>query len=61
MSPRVLIAEDEAAIADSVAYALHGEGFEVETVPDGERALHAARSHRIDVRAGRHRGAGSER
>lgn len=49
MSPRVLIAEDEAAIADSVAYALHGEGFEVETVPDGERALHAARSDGYDV------------
>ena len=49
MSPRVLVAEDEAAIADSVAYALRGEGFEVETVPDGEGALAAARSDGFDV------------
>jgi two-component system response regulator MtrA len=49
MSPRVLIAEDEAAIADSVAYALHGEGFEVGTVPDGESALEAVRSDGYDV------------
>jgi two-component system response regulator MtrA len=49
MSPRVLVAEDEAAIADSVAYALRGEGFEVETVPDGEGALAAAQSDGFDV------------
>ena len=49
MSPRVLIAEDEAAIADSVAYALRGEGFDVETVPDGEQALDAARGEGFDV------------
>jgi two-component system response regulator RegX3 len=49
VSPRVLIAEDEAAIADSVAYALRGEGFEVETVDDGEQALEAARSDGYDV------------
>lgn len=49
MSPRVLIAEDEAAIADSVAYAFRGEGFDVETVADGEQALEAAREEGFDV------------
>ena len=49
MSPRVLIAEDEPAIADSVAYALRGEGFDVDTVEDGESALDAARAHDFDV------------
>jgi DNA-binding response OmpR family regulator len=49
VSPRVLIAEDEAAIADSVAYALRGEGFDVDTVSDGESALAAARADGYDV------------
>ena len=49
MSPRVLIAEDEAAIADAVAYALRAEGFEVDTVEDGERALETARADGYDV------------
>jgi DNA-binding response OmpR family regulator len=49
MSPRVLIAEDEAAIADSVAYALRREGFDVDTVADGEGALEAARSDGYDL------------
>jgi DNA-binding response OmpR family regulator len=49
MSPKVLIAEDEAAIAESVAYALRGEGFDVETVADGEGALAAARRDGFDV------------
>jgi DNA-binding response OmpR family regulator len=49
VSPRVLIAEDEPAIADSVAYALRGEGFEVDTVTDGESALDAARADGYDV------------
>jgi len=49
LSPRVLIAEDEPAIADSVAYALRGEGFDVVTVADGESAIEAARSDGFDV------------
>jgi two-component system, OmpR family, response regulator RegX3 len=49
VSPRVLIAEDEPAIADSVAYALRGEGFDVDTVVDGESALEAARADGYDV------------
>jgi DNA-binding response OmpR family regulator len=49
VSPKVLIAEDEAAIADSVAYAFRGEGFDVQTVEDGESALEAARDDGYDV------------
>ena len=49
MSARVLVAEDEAAIADAVAYAFRGEGFEVDTVDDGESALAAARADGYDV------------
>jgi DNA-binding response OmpR family regulator len=49
VSARVLIAEDEAAIADAVAYALRGEGFDVDTVEDGESALDAARRDGYDV------------
>lgn len=45
----MLIAEDEPAIADSVAYALRGEGFDVDTVEDGETALEAARRDGYDV------------
>jgi two-component system, OmpR family, response regulator RegX3 len=49
MTGRILLAEDEAAIADSVAFAFRGEGFEVDTVEDGESALAAARSDGYDV------------
>jgi DNA-binding response OmpR family regulator len=49
VSARVLLAEDESAISDAVAYALRGEGFEVETVADGESALEVARSDGFDV------------
>jgi DNA-binding response OmpR family regulator len=49
MSSRILLAEDEAAIADSVAYAFRGEGFDVETVEDGESALAAARAGGYDI------------
>ena len=46
---RVLIAEDEAAIADAVAYSLRAEGFEVDAVTDGEAALEAVRRNGYDV------------
>jgi DNA-binding response OmpR family regulator len=42
MSERILVVDDEPAITDAVAYALRGEGFEVETVGDGEAALERA-------------------
>jgi DNA-binding response OmpR family regulator len=49
VSGRVLVVEDEAAIADAVAYSVRGEGFEVDVRTDGETALAAARSHPFDV------------
>jgi two-component system response regulator RegX3 len=49
MPERVLVVEDEAAIADAVSYALEAEGFDVETAEDGERALEAAQSRDYDL------------
>ncbi|HEY7691588.1 MAG TPA: response regulator transcription factor [Gaiellaceae bacterium] len=49
MSARVLLADDEPDLSASVCYALRREGFEVESVEDGERALAAARESRYDV------------
>ena len=49
MSNRVLVVDDEPAIADAVAYALTSEGFHVDTVGDGERALEAVRVQPYDV------------
>ncbi|HZP72209.1 MAG TPA: response regulator transcription factor [Gaiellaceae bacterium] len=42
MAERILVVEDEAAIADAVAYQLTGEGFNVHVVSDGESALRVA-------------------
>ena len=39
MAQRILIVEDENAIAESVAYSLTREGFEVRTAANGETAL----------------------
>jgi len=41
--PRILLVEDEAAIADAVAYALRAEGFEVVHCLTGGEALREAR------------------
>ncbi len=49
MSPRVLVVEDEAAIADAVSYALESEGFDVDVRDEGESGLEAARSGDYDV------------
>lgn len=46
---RILLVEDESAIADSVAYSLRGEGFEVEVAGDGLSALSLYRSFRPDL------------
>jgi two-component system, OmpR family, response regulator RegX3 len=46
---RILIAEDESAIADALAYALRAEGYDVEAVGDGARALEEARERRYDL------------
>jgi two-component system catabolic regulation response regulator CreB len=47
--PRVLIAEDEQAIADAVLYALRSEGLEAEHCVLGEQALQRVRAGGIDV------------
>jgi two-component system response regulator RegX3 len=49
MTQKVLLIEDEAAIADSVGYSLESEGFEVLTAEDGVTGLAAARSSYLDL------------
>ena len=46
---KILVAEDEPAILDAVAYTLRGEGYEVETAEDGERALEEATERDYDL------------
>lgn len=46
----VLLVEDDAALSAAMALALRGLGHEVQTVPDGDRAIAAVEpGHRIDV------------
>jgi two-component system, OmpR family, response regulator RegX3 len=49
VTARVLVVEDEPAIAEAVAYALRGEGHHIETLEDGERALEAASARTFDL------------
>jgi DNA-binding response OmpR family regulator len=49
MTESVLVVEDEVAIADAVAYALEGEGFEVDRAGDGEEALARARDKEYEL------------
>jgi two-component system, OmpR family, response regulator RegX3 len=49
VSPRILVVEDEVALADAVGYALRGDGHEVEAVADGESALAAASGRPFDL------------
>jgi two-component system response regulator RegX3 len=49
MPERILIVEDEPAIAEAVEYALKAEGFEVEAVDDGNDALEEARTRPYDL------------
>ena len=46
---RILVVEDEDAIADAIGYALRAEGFEVESVGDGEHAIGAAKERSFDL------------
>jgi DNA-binding response OmpR family regulator len=49
MAQRVLIVEDEAAIAEAIEYALRGEGYEVEIAWDGIEGLEQTRSRDFDL------------
>ncbi|MGH3050919.1 MAG: response regulator [Gaiellaceae bacterium] len=49
MTPRILLADDEPDILAPVGYALRADGFEVDTVRDGEAALEAGRSGDYDL------------
>ena len=49
MSARILVVEDEASIADAVAYSLQGEGYVVDTAVDGETAVGLAATGTYDV------------
>jgi two-component system response regulator RegX3 len=49
VSARLLVADDERAILDSVCYTLRREGFEVDEASDGRAALDSARAHSYDL------------
>jgi two-component system catabolic regulation response regulator CreB len=46
---RILIVEDEAAIADTLLYALHSDGFDAEHVALGRNALDRVRAEAFDL------------
>jgi two-component system response regulator RegX3 len=46
---RILVVEDEQAIADAVAYALEEAGYDVDSVATGDLALDAARARDYDL------------
>lgn len=49
MSQKVLLIEDEAAIAESVSYSMESEGFDVVTAADGVAGLTSARTFAPDL------------
>jgi two-component system response regulator RegX3 len=49
MPNRILVVEDEPAIADAVEYALEAEGFDVDAVDDGNVALERALAEAYDL------------
>lgn len=49
MADTVLVVEDEPALQDTLAYNLTRQGYNVETVGDGQAALHSARKNQPDL------------
>jgi DNA-binding response OmpR family regulator len=49
MKPKVLIVEDEQSLQETLAYNLTKEGYTVETVGDGNKALEVARKMQPDL------------
>jgi two-component system response regulator MtrA len=46
---RILVADDDTSVLDTIAYAFEREAFEVDTVADGEAALRALQSDTYDL------------
>jgi two-component system, OmpR family, response regulator RegX3 len=46
---RILVVEDEQAIAEAVTYALRNAGYDVDCADDGDEAIAAARRERYDL------------
>lgn len=49
MSTRILVVEDEEAIADAVAYTFRSEGYDVDTASDGESAVDRVGNDPYDI------------
>ncbi|GHO44159.1 response regulator transcription factor [Ktedonospora formicarum] len=49
MARKILVVDDEAVLAETIAYNLEQSGYHVITVADGNSALEAARSERPDL------------
>ena len=49
MKGRVLVVDDDAALAEMLGIVLRGEGFEPTFVADGDKALEAFRDTRPDL------------
>ncbi len=49
MKPRILVVDDDAALAEMLTIVLHGEGMDAAVVGDGSRALAAVREFKPDL------------
>jgi two-component system response regulator RegX3 len=49
MAERILVVEDEPAIAEALEYALEAEGYDVDAIGDGNEAVSAARERDYDL------------
>ncbi|MGL4306930.1 MAG: MtrAB system response regulator MtrA [Mycobacteriaceae bacterium] len=49
MKPRILVVDDDAALAEMLTIVLHGEGFDTAVIGDGVQALSMVREFRPDL------------
>ncbi|MGC5303798.1 response regulator, partial [Dietzia kunjamensis] len=49
MTPKILVVDDDAALAEMLTIVLRGEGFETEIVGDGVRAIETFRAVQPDL------------
>ena len=49
MTPKILVVDDDAALAEMLTIVLRGEGFETEVVGDGGQAIETFRSVQPDL------------